>query len=324
MVLTINSVQTSSVFRLNGADENSATRALGWALERSLAFRRLFMEGVLGRDVACDDAAISLQKHGDDGGYTDLQIERGNVFHAILEAKLGWTIPTEAQLLKYCPRFSASHKDLRLVSVSAANREYAKQRLPAQVAGVNVVHLSWGDVQALARRAIGRARAFEERVWLRELVGHLTEFVSMRRSDDNRVYVVSLSNQPMIERQPKTWIDVVERDACYFHPVGNGWPVHPPSYVGFRYYGRLQSVRRVESFTVVRDLSLSHATWPHSDSDHFVYRLGPPMLPRVEVRTGNIFRSGRVWCAIDTLLSGAFATISDARDETQRRERENA
>ena len=30
-------------------------------------------------------------------------------------------------------------------------------------------------------------------------------------------------------------------------------------------------------------------------------------------------RAGRVSCAIDTLLSGAFDTISDARDETQRR-----
>jgi hypothetical protein len=43
------------------------------------------------------------------------------------------------------------------------------------------------------------------------------------------------------------------------------------------------------------------------------------MLPAREIRTGNIFRNGRVWCAIDTLLSGAFDTIGAARDETQRR-----
>lgn len=43
------------------------------------------------------------------------------------------------------------------------------------------------------------------------------------------------------------------------------------------------------------------------------------MRPARDMRTGNIFRNGWAWCAIDTLLSGAFNTISDARDETARR-----
>lgn len=46
---------------------------------------------------------------------------------------------------------------------------------------------------------------------------------------------------------------------------------------------------------------------------------GPPMLPAREMRTGNLFMNQRVKCAIDTLLSGAFDTIRDARDETDRR-----
>jgi hypothetical protein len=58
---------------------------------------------------------------------------------------------------------------------------------------------------------------------------------------------------------------------------------------------------------------------PDCPLDHFAYRLGPPMRPPGDVKTGKIFKNGRVWCAIDTLLSGAFATITDARDETQRR-----
>jgi hypothetical protein len=32
---------------------------------------------------------------------------------------------------------------------------------------------------------------------------------------------------------------------------------------------------------------------------------------------------GRVWCAIDILLSGASKTISDARDETNKRREED-
>ena len=96
--------------------------------------------------------------------------------------------------------------------------------------------------------------------------------------------------------------------------------MHPPNYVGFRHHGRLQSVHHVNSFEVVEDLSKYNRLWVETVSDHFVYRLGPPMRPPREVRTGNIYRNGRVWCAIDTLLSGEFDTISDARDGTQRRE----
>lgn len=59
--------------------------------------------------------------------------------------------------------------------------------------------------------------------------------------------------------------------------------------------------------------------WPESDADHFIYELGPVMKPPKDVRTGNLFRSTRTWCAIDTLLSGEFETISDAANETKRR-----
>jgi hypothetical protein len=132
------------------------------------------------------------------------------------------------------------------------------------------------------------------------------------------VFVVSLGSGPMVERGSHTWIDVVEKDHCYFHPVGGGWPVEPPNYMGFRYYGRLQSVHHVGSFEVVQNLVEVNPLWVPTQEDHFVYELGPPMRPAREMRTGGIYRSGRVWCAIDTLLSGAF-TISDARDETKRR-----
>jgi hypothetical protein len=35
------------------------------------------------------------------------------------------------------------------------------------------------------------------------------------------------------------------------------------------------------------------------------------------VRTGNVFRNQRVWCALDLLLTSQ--TIRDARDKTQAR-----
>ena len=39
----------------------------------------------------------------------------------------------------------------------------------------------------------------------------------------------------------------------------------------------------------------------------------------LDIRNGSIWNSGRYRCAIDTLLSGANTTISDARDESYSR-----
>jgi hypothetical protein len=48
-----------------------------------------------------------------------------------------------------------------------------------------------------------------------------------------------------------------------------------------------------------------------------IYRLGPAITPGKTVKTGKIFRNGRVWAMLDTLLT--CDTISDARDLTQAR-----
>jgi hypothetical protein len=142
----------------------------------------------------------------------------------------------------------------------------------------------------------------------------------MQNVDDNNVYVVSLSDLPVRDDgSPYSFRDVVTKDRHYFHPVRAGWPNFPPNYMGFRFNGRLQSVHHVEGVQVAAALSKINPNWQDYEDDHFIYALGPPMRPTQEVRTGNLYRSQRVRCAIDTLLSGACATIAEARDETQRR-----
>lgn len=320
MALTIHGSPPASVFGLSGMDENSASFALGWALEQSPRFRAALVAAIFGKPLDAAEAVISLQKHGEDGGFTDVEIHAGRRFHAIIEAKRWWDVPGLGQLERYCPRLAAgSAERQRLVTVSAADASFARRRLPDRVHGVEVVHLSWGTLQRLASEARIEASSFEEKLWLRQLVQHLQEFVAMDRLTDNTVFVVSLGLQPMVEGKSHTWVDVVEKDGCYFHPLSNGWPVQPPNYIGFRYHGKLQTVHHIESFEIVEDLSKVNPRWVKESSDHFVYRLGPPMRPPSEMRTGNIFKNGRVYCAIDTLLSGAFKTISEARDETKRR-----
>jgi hypothetical protein len=318
LTLLVSGTQASSVFRLNGTDENSASLAVGWTLESSREFLSAVVEEIFGARLDTGETDISVQKHAGDGGFTDIEIIGGQQFHAILEAKYGWGLPTHAQLARYRPRLAgADHQ--RLVSVSAADPGYAVRRLPEAVDGVTVVHLSWRKLQQLAAQSHSRASSFEEKLWLRHLNQHLREFVAMDRRTDNTVYVVSLGVEAMNEGENHTWIDVVEKDGRYFHRVGHGWPVQPPNYIGFRYHGKLQSVHHVDSFETTDNLRAYNSAWVLTDSPHFIYHLGPPMRPPSEVRTGKIFRNGRVYCAIDTLLSGAFKTIGEARDETKRR-----
>ncbi len=325
MTLTLHGEEVDNVFRLVGLDENGASYALGWTLAQSPKLRDLVVSKIFGAQLDAADAAITLQQSGGDGGFTDVEIQSGRTFHAVIEAKRNWQLPTVAQLARYAPRLAANKAARqRLVSVSAADAGYAARRLPAQIGGAALTHLSWSDLARLSVEALGKARKADERFWLRQWMGHLQEFVAMERRTDNLVFVVSLNGDPMVAGGTHTWIDVVEKDRCYFHPVGDTWPVQPPNYVGFRYHGALQSVHHIDSFEVMEDVSKRDRRWCETDRDHFVYRLGPPMRPATPIRTGAIYRNGRVWCAIDTLLSGAFATIAAARDETNRRRDEMA
>lgn len=309
-----------TVFALNGVDENSATFALGWVLSKSPALLHATIHNLAQIDIEPGQALIDVQKHGKDKGYTDIEILTPNSCNIIIEAKQHWVLPSEEQLKKYATRLKAGRVIRPLiVSLSAASRDYAKRRLPCSISNISLVHRSWADLDALVYKAYSNTKSREEKHWLREFKIHLRRYVSMRNQQDNWVFVVSLSSRYIKKDSSYTSIDVVDKDNQYFHPVGNRWPVMPPNYIAFRYGGQLQSVHHIESYEVVTDLSSANMNWPKTDSDYFLYNLGPAMKPPVTIRNGSIWNSGRYWCAIDTLLSGAYKTISGARDESYRR-----
>ena len=307
-----------NVFSLYGTDENSATYAVGMGLLKSPSLMEALVANLLGCPTVTSNWNIHLQEGGTDRGFTDIQFGPSGKPVIIVEAKKGWWLPTHEQLAKYAERMQCA--DGCIVSLSAASREYAErgQRLPESLNGHRVIHRSWADLRDLVNRAMSQTRKQEEKIWLRELENHLRGYATMQDPKDNNVFVVSLSRSEIKPNTGYTWVNVVE-DGYYFHPVGNRWPVVPPNYIGIRYEGRLQSVHHVESFPVHTNLEEVDPRWPHTESDHFVYKLGPAMKPAKPVQNGKIYPSGRYWCAIDTLLSGAFDTISAARDETQRR-----
>jgi hypothetical protein len=146
----------------------------------------------------------------------------------------------------------------------------------------------------------------------------------MQKQESNLVYVLALSSE-QASWSKLTWIEFVTKKKRYFHPLGgNGWPTEPPNYLGFRYGGKLQSIHHVEGYEVVTDLSLyfpevNKKGWlaVAGPDSYLLYKLGPPIHPTREVKTGNIYRAGRVRVALDLLLTSK--TISQARDLTQKR-----
>ena len=325
MSLLIRSLNPNNVFELMGKDENSATFSIGWVLDRSPWFARMLISEITDKQLKFNDLKIYLQKAGSDKGFTDIELVCDDHLHTIIEAKIGFELPAKGQLMRYRRRFELSSAKLqKLISVSALPNQIAKLRLPDYIDGVPVSHISWGLIRELAIKARGKTKSIEEKMWLRELIDHLEEYSAMNINRDNRVYVVSLGSRPMRSDSKRTWIDVVEQDKCYFHQVGNHWPKQPPNYIGFRYGGMLQSVHRIESYEIVTDVSDINSSWCSTEVDHFVYKLGPAMKPPRPLWAGRrndlIQRDLRVWCAIDTLLSGQFEQLGQARDETNERE----
>lgn len=315
--MLIRNTTPASCFGLAGCDENAGTSAFGWSLDQVPALRREVLQ-----TFGCDselDLVVSSQVFAEDRGFTDLELVSGTALHAIFEAKLGWRVPTREQLERYLPRLLGSPAQTKLlVSVSAADLAWARRHLPQELAGVPVLHLSWSDLRAMARRAHDAIRSPVDRVWLTQLSLHLQEYGMTSNVFDSRAYVVSLARTRVQPSDPLTWIDVVVEQGKYFHPVGgsdrSGWPVIPPSYIGFRYRSEFRSVHFIERVDITDHLHDIDPRWPTTDAPHFVYTLGPAMTPVKPMGLGSIHPSMRNWVAIDLLLSGKAKDYKDAID----------
>ncbi|WP_162405399.1 hypothetical protein [Pseudoxanthomonas jiangsuensis] len=312
----------ASCFGLAGCDENAGTAAFGWCLDHVPALRQELLTA-----LACDpktELVVASQVFAEDRGFTDLELISGTVLHAIFEAKLGWRVPTRGQLERYLPRLLRSPAQVKvLVSVSAADSTWARRHLPRDLDGVPIIHLSWSDLQAMAQRAHNATRSPIDRVWLTQLIHHLQEYGMTSNVFDSRAYVVSLNRSRIQPSDPLTWIDVVVEQGKYFHPVGgsdrSGWPVIPPSYIGFRYLSEFRSVHFIERVDVTDHLHEVDPRWPETSVPNFVYTLGPAMTPAKPMPLGAIHPSMRNWVALDLLLSGKASDYKDAIDRMRER-----
>lgn len=316
--LLLHGRELNSVFELLGDKENDITYSVGWAMSRCPEFLRAVLAHLLPGASAQQVDSIRLQAVQQGAGITDIEII-GPELHLIVEAKCGWSLPGAAQLKRYVPRLGSAGKAAKaIVVMSECSEQYAQTRLPKTIDGFDVLYLRWHQLEKLAH-GVGDG-PIEQRL-MEELRAYLKTVVIWQDLDSSLVYVVSLgSNQPKWSQL--SWQEIVIKKGRYFHPVGgNGWPKSPPNYLGFRYRGRLQSVHPVKACTIVTDLNpeipeIQKTDWP----PHFLYTLGAAIRPTATVRTGNIYRNGRVWAALDHLMTAK--TIAEARDLTKKHRRD--
>jgi len=309
-------------FSLFGEKENDITYAIGWGFRESPTLLIEFLKHHTKISITPDeakDALIRLQNYEDDGGFTDIEvIVKGSVF-IVIEAKKGWVVPRRDQLMRYQQRFELHHElNSRFIVLSECNNVFAAAELRHINLPFDVIPVSWSDVLITIRKTERLIRG-KERHTIAHLRQYLSGVITMQEIESNMVYCVSLKNAT-----PPGWsislIDMVEKKNKYYYPVGEGgWP-EPPNYLAFRYSSKLQYIRHVESYEIVKNLHdvLPEIPFVSTEGDlNYVLNLGPPFKPDHEVKNGDIWPNGRIWCMLDTLFTEE--TIKAAKELTDKR-----
>lgn len=305
-----------------GTKENDISYAIGLGFSKASQFLKLYLEEIGLKTTKLDSIKIKLQEFEKNKGFTDFEIEQEGEFIVIIEAKKGWNYPGQQQLDKYSssPSFiSFPAKTKKLVVFTESKKEFTQAHFKIkQSNSFQVEVISYRQLWEIAQKAKSKSNNYEKR-FIDELINYLEKLMTMKNIHSNLVYVVAVSSG-QVKGWQISWIDIVKRKK-YFHPVGgNGWPTEPPNYIAFRYHGKLQSIHHIDKYEVFTNPNEHFSEIPSEEwGHHFIYELSEPIVPSKNVRTGNIYRNGRVWSMFDLLLTSD--TISEARDKTQERER---
>jgi hypothetical protein len=317
--LTLHGRPIGTVFDLLGKKENDITYSVGWAMAQCAGLAEAFIADVLpdSGDVAID--LVQLQEGMPGAGFTDIELKAAEgKIHVVIEAKRGYSLPGDDQLAKYATR--TDPQPTALVVIAEASAEFVAGKLSAAVEGVPVHYRSWRRLDELVTTVIGASRNNAEKRLLRDLSRYLRGLMTMQNVNSNLVYVVALGGE--IEKTGISFQEVVTKHGTYFCPVGGGYPKEPPNYLGFRFEGKLQQIRHVDSYRVTDDnyagfeLLKGKVDWP--DERHWVFQLGPVIVPPKDVRTGGLYGSHRGWIAIDLLLT--CDTVAEALERTNARQ----
>lgn len=314
--------KANSIFDMLGTKENDISYAIALGFSKVPQFLKLYLEEIGVKSIKIHNVNIRLQAFEKSKGFTDFEIEQEGEFIVIIEAKKGWNYPSQQQLDKYSSRPSFVNfpaKTKKLIVFTESKKDFTEARFHIKQSNLFDVEVtSYRHLWEIAQKAKSKSNNYEKR-FLDELIDYLGKLMTMKNTHSNLVYVVSVSSGQAKEWKI-SWIDIVKRKK-YFHPVGSkGWPAEPPNYIAFRYHGKLQSIHHIDNYGVFTNPNQHFLEIPSQEWDpHFIYELSEPIVPTKNIKTGNIFRSGRVWAMLDLLLTSD--TISEARDKTKERER---
>ena len=308
----------TNIFELIGSNEDDLTASLGWCLTKCPEFLQEFANS-LDMPALVDAASIDLQV-ANKTGRTDIEIWAPAHAVAIIEAKVGFTLPSLDQLSRYADREnfqSDPAKTKAIIVISDYEAEVARKLTdtPRSISGIDVQYLAWRKIIPLIGMAIESSNTAQKRL-LKQFKDYLETHVTTKNINSNEVWITSLSTNEF-GNHGLTFIDYVEKERTYFHPIRKGYPSTPPNYIAFRYYGQLQSIHHVSSYITVSHLNDAYPKLldQTGDDPHFIYSLGAPITPSREIKTGGLFGSGRHWAAIDLLLTSD--TVRDAVEATK-------
>lgn len=315
--LLIHNNEVDNVFDLLGTNENDITYSLSWAFSQVKPFLSYFIEKTIQKKINIDEIDILLQQYGDDKGYTDIEL-LSSEFFCIIEAKKGWNLPTKRQLERYRSRFKEYPKLFhKLLVISECKKEYADKTFNGYGLDFFVDFVSWRDVHKWAQVVYPRCRN-KQKALIDELNRYFKKVITMQDKTSNEVYCVVVANTQL--QNGFTFRDVVKR-GYYFYPMKPRYPRIPPTYVAFRWSGRLQSIHFVESYEIIDKPDKYFpelAGWDGwSDCPHYLLKLGKSFKPDHEVLNGQIDNRQQIKCMLDTLFT--CNTIQEARDLTNHR-----
>ncbi len=321
--LLLRNTEVATVFNLLGTKENDLSYSLGWALTRCPPLLAAVVKVFAGLSVdpkEINGIVVRLQEHDrSDRGYTDLEIVVPNHCYLVIEMKRGWNLPDEKQLARYADREGfrdPTYPVRRLVTLSECSPSYAEWKCPVKnFRAAALCHHNWEHLL----RAITVCRSqcdHKQKRLLDEFQSYITNAVTMRSIDTNRVWVVALTDDTM-PGWTITFKDVVDDHRKYFQKVSKG---NPATYIAFKYKSRLHSIHFVEKYEEIMDATpfFDQPNGEPFPEPHYLFSLGPPIRPAHEVKYGKIWNPGRVYCMLDTLLT--CNTIEEAVKETKRRE----
>lgn len=272
-------------FDLLGSNEDDITRSISWVLSKCPVFLKSFVNRLLPSEICHpDNTVISSQEVENENGRTDIQIYEPGDYRIVVEAKKGWSLPSNFQLGKYTDlllKKYTSEKIKIVYSMSDCSPEYAISKLPSHLDRIEIKHIPYLDVIRILEQSIYESGNREKKL-IRELVNYLKGVTRMENEYSNQVYVVPIGP------------DSVKRliqDNVYECPVGGNYPVTAPNYLGFRYGGKLQAICHVDNVEYIEKIN----------GIYFLFHLGKAIKPE-NVRSGAVWNQ-RFYIDIDLLLT---------------------